>query len=252
MVYTILLGIKYSKYHLEHLSSVLQLCYSIAMKISERFTNAVLRFVFRIIFKVDTRPLAEVPLHGPAIIVSNHVSTLEGPLLYVFMQPRSLVALAKKELWDYRLTRFAMNLWGSIPVDRENMGRQTMEQCFAVLDKGNILAIAPEGTRSKDGNLQQGKAGVAFIAYKKQVPMIPIATLGFENFSKNIKRLKRTPITLVVGKPFELVQKEGRLDAHGREQLIDEIMMRLAMLMPPSQWGHYSDRKVEFTLTKSI
>ena len=222
------------------------------MKFSERFTNAVLRFIFRIIFKVDTTPLEKVPLQGPAIMITNHVSTLEGPFLYVFMQPRSLVALAKKELWDNRLTRFAMNLWGSIPVDRENMGRQTMEQCFSVIDEGNILAIAPEGTRSNDGNLQQGKAGVAFIAHKKQVPMFPIATLGFENFSKNIRRLKRTPITLIVGEPFELVQKEGRLDAQAREQLIDEIMLRIAMLMPPSQWGYYAGRKAEFKLTKTI
>jgi len=189
---------------------------------------------------------------GPAIIVSNHTSNFEGPLLYVFMQKRPLVALAKKELWQKPLTRFAMNLWGSIAVDRENMSRQTLQECFEALDNKTILAIAPEGTRSKDGSLQSGKAGVAFIAHKKDAPLIPIATLGFENFPKNIKRLKRTPIRIVVGKPFEIIQKGGRLAAQTREDLIDEIMMRLAVLMPPSQWGHYAGRKPEFVLTREI
>ncbi len=222
------------------------------MKLSERIVNSLLRGLFRILFKVDTTPLKGVMKEGPAIIITNHTSNFEGPLLYVFMQPRPLMALAKKELWNNGLTRYAMKLWESIAVDRENMSRQTLEECFSALDAKNILAIAPEGTRSSDGKLQQGKGGVAFIAHKKDVPLIPIVTLGFENFSKNIKRLKRTPIKIMVGKPFEIIQKGGRLDAQKREDLIDEIMMRLALLMPPEQRGYYSEKGRDFELTAEL
>lgn len=222
------------------------------MKLSERIVNSLLRGIFRILFKVDTSPLKGVMQEGPAIIISNHTSNFEGPLLYVFMQPRPLMALAKKELWDNRVTRYAMKMWESIAVDRENMSRQTLEECFNALDAKNILAIAPEGTRSSDGKLQQGKGGVAFIAHKKDVPLIPIATLGFENFSKNIKRLKRTPIKIAVGAPFEIKQKGGRLDAQKREDLIDEIMLRLALLMPPEQRGYYADKEGVFELTTEL
>ena len=82
------------------------------MKISERIVNSLLRGLFRILFKVDTSPLKEVMQEGPAIIISNHISIFEGPLLYVFMQPRPLIALAKKELWDKAVTRYLMNIWG--------------------------------------------------------------------------------------------------------------------------------------------
>ncbi|HHU87831.1 MAG: lysophospholipid acyltransferase family protein [Candidatus Pacearchaeota archaeon] len=222
------------------------------MKISERIVNSLLRGLFRILFKVDTSPLKEVMQEGPAIIISNHISIFEGPLLYVFMQPRPLIALAKKELWDKAVTRYLMNIWGSIGVDRENMSRQTLEECFNALDAKNILAIAPEGTRSSNGKLQQGKPGVAYIAHKKGVPLIPIATIGFENFSKNIKRLRRTPITIAVGPPFEIIQKGGRLDAQTREELIDEIMVRLALLMPQELRGYYRDHKGVFKLTGEL
>lgn len=229
-----------------------QILYIDFMKISERITNALLRSLFRMFFKMNLEEFDKVPKEGPFMLIANHTSALDGPLMYVFMQPRQLFAMAKKELWNHFFTRFIMNQWKSIPVDRENMGRQTMEQCLAVLDQGNILAMAPEGTRNRTGELQEGKAGIAFIAHKKQTPMVPIVLLGFDKFSYYAKRLRRTPITISVGKPFEEVQKGGRMDAESRQQLVDEIMLRLAEQMPEHLWGHYSGRKLEFTLTKTI
>ncbi|MPN54728.1 hypothetical protein SDC9_202405 [bioreactor metagenome] len=145
---------------------------------------------------------------------------------------------------------YLMNLWASIPVDRQNMGRATMDACFKVLDEQHILAIAPEGTRSHDGKLQEGKGGIAFIAHKKDVPMICVAVTGFTEFKKNIKRLRRTVITVKVGEVFEIVQKGGRIDADTRQALADEIMLRLAALMPESLRGHYEGKPIAFTLTK--
>lgn len=182
----------------------------------------------------------------------NHTSNLEGPMLYAFLQPRPLHALAKQELWEQKFMAYLMNMWKSIPVDRQNMGRSTMDACFKVLEDRHILAIAPEGTRSKDGNLQEGKGGVAFIAHKKDVPMIPVAVMGFPSFSKNIKRLRRTVITIKVGEVFEIVQKGGRIDADTRQALADEIMMRLAIMMPNEMRGHYKDKDIVFTLTRTL
>lgn len=218
----------------------------------ERLVNAFMRTIFRLLFKMDTKEFDKVPAEGPFIILANHTSALDGPLMYVFMQPRSMVAMAKKELWEHAFTRFIMQLWNLIPVDRENMGRETMQQCFAAIDRNEILAIAPEGTRSKDDRLQEGKAGVAFIAHKKQVPMVPIAIWGFNQLKDNLKRLRRTVLTIRVGEPFEIVEKGGRMDGAGRQQLADEIMLRLAELMPRELWGHYAEHQLAFTLTDTI
>lgn len=222
------------------------------MKLSERMINSLLRTFFRLFFRINRSELAKVPQAGPLLMMVNHTSNLEGPMLYAFLQPRPLHALAKQELWEQKFMAYLMNMWKSIPVDRQNMGRSTMDACFKVLEDRHILAIAPEGTRSKDGNLQEGKGGVAFIAHKKDVPMIPVAVMGFPSFSKNIKRLRRTVITIKVGEVFEIVQKGGRIDADTRQALADEIMMRLAIMMPNEMRGHYKDKDIVFTLTRTL
>ncbi len=222
------------------------------MKLSERMINSLLRTFFRLFFRIDRSELAKVPQAGPLLMMVNHTSNLEGPMLYAFLQPRPLHALAKQELWEHKFMAYLMNMWKSIPVDRQNMGRSTMDACFKVLEEQHILAIAPEGTRSKDGNLQEGKGGVAFIAHKKDVPMIPVVVMGFPSFSANIKRLKRTVITIKVGEVFEIIQKGGRIDAETRQALADEIMMRLAAMMPNDMRGHYKDRDIVFSLTQTV
>jgi len=222
------------------------------MKLSERVINSLLRTFFRLFFRIDRSELAKVPQTGPLLMMVNHTSNLEGPMLYAFLHPRPLHALAKQELWDHKFMAYLMNMWKSIPVDRQNMGRSTMDACFKVLDDQHILAIAPEGTRSKDGKLQEGKGGVAFIAHKKDIPMIPVAVMGFTSFSRNIKRLRRTVITIKVGEVFEIVQKGGRIDSNARQALADEIMMRLAVLMPNEMRGHYKDKDIVFNLTRTV
>lgn len=222
------------------------------MKIVEPIVNTLFRFAIRLLFKANFKELKKVPQKGPFMIIANHTHTLDGPVMYLYLRPRETIAIAKKELWNNRFTRFVMNLWRCIPIDRENMDRKTMESAFAVLDEGNILAIAPEGSRSKDGSLTQGKAGVAFIAHKKGVPMVPISIVGFEKFRENFKRCRRTKLTIKVGHPFEIIQKGGRLDASAKEALIDEIMVRLSEIVPPQYRGYYKEHPIEYHLTSSL
>ena len=82
--------------------------------------------------------------------------------------------------------------------------------------------------------------------------MVPIANIGLDQVPKNIRRLRRTPVTFAVGKPFEIVHSDSRLDAAGREQLIEEIMLRLAELMPVSYRGYYADHEIVYRLTRTV
>ncbi|NBK26020.1 MAG: 1-acyl-sn-glycerol-3-phosphate acyltransferase, partial [Spirochaetia bacterium] len=93
------------------------------MKISARIINSLLRTFFRLFFRIDRSELDKVPHQGPLLMMVNHTSNLEGPMLYAFLQPRKLVAMAKQELWDHKFMAYLMNLWGSIHVNRQNMGR---------------------------------------------------------------------------------------------------------------------------------
>ncbi len=88
------------------------------MKIIDALLNGLFRLVFRMFFRFDASPLKTVPLEGPLIITANHIHFLDAPLLYVFMRPRKMIAMAKKQLWENTFTRFIMKRWNTIPVDR--------------------------------------------------------------------------------------------------------------------------------------
>ena len=203
--------------------------------------NALFRTLLRITCRLDISELKRVPAEGPMIIIVNHVSSIEGPLLYTFMRPRRTIALGKIELWEKLFTRKLMQWWEVIPVHRGETDMQAMKQCFEVLDKGDFLCIAPEGTRSNKAKLLQAKSGTSFIALKKRVPILPIAHYGIEDFSKNIRRLKRTPVIVRVGKPFELVLEKNRYTAEERQEMTDEMMRRIACMLPEQYRGYYTD-----------
>ncbi len=222
------------------------------MKYAEAAVNRVIRIILRLLFRFDASELEKVPAGGPMLMIVNHVSVFEGPLLYVYMRPRNTIALAKKQLWEHRVTRFLMNIWGTIPVDRGMLDRQSMAQCFDVLKRGDFLCIAPEGTRSRDGKLRKGKEGIAFIAAKSHVPIIPVVTFGFEKFQEYAKRFRRTPVSIKVGSPFEIISRKGRLNAADRQAITDEMMLRMAQLMPPEYHGRYEGREAVFHYTKDL
>ncbi len=205
-----------------------------------RIANSFFRGLLRVTCRLDREELKKVPQTGPMIIITNHINVLEGPLLYLFMRPRNTIAMAKQELWNHAFTKRIMEWWECIPVNRGMLDRDAMNACFRVLDDEDLLCIAPEGTRSPDGRLQQGKAGTGFIAAKKRVPILPIANFGMEDYLKNFKRLKRTPVSIRVGKPFMVTIDKKRLSAEERQGLTDEMMIRLAKLMPDSYHGFYA------------
>jgi 1-acyl-sn-glycerol-3-phosphate acyltransferase len=212
------------------------------MTIANRITNAVLRGIFSLTCKIDRSQFDPVPENGPFILVINHLSALEAPLLYLFLRPRRTIALAKKELWGNAFTRKIMQWWECIPLDRDGMDRQALNEGFRVLKNSDILCIAPEGTRSPDNMLIEGKAGTSFIASKSGVPILPIANWGIEDFTKNIKRLRRTRVHFKVGTPFVIKTDKKRFSAEERQQITDEMMIRIAELLPESYRGFYAER----------
>jgi len=96
------------------------------------------------------------------------------------------------------------SLYGAIPLRRGEADVVALRKSLDALDAGNILALAPEGTRSGDGRLQRGHPGVVTIALHSGAPVLPMACYGYEIFKHNFKRLRRTDFRIVVGNPFYL------------------------------------------------
>ncbi len=201
--------------------------------------NWLLRRVFQAVCRIDIAELSKVPQEGPLILVGNHINFLEAPVLLPHLDPRPVTGIAKRESWKNPLFNFLFDLWEIIPIDRGQVNQETFRLSLAALEQGKILAIFPEGTRSKDGSLLQGKPGVVALAMRSKVPLLPIAFYGYENFWANLKRLRRTDFHIVVGKPFCLDTSGAALSRDARQVVTDEIMYKVAELLPERYRGYY-------------
>jgi len=205
------------------------------------FVNTIVRLGTGLICRIDAPDLDKVPEHGPLIAYSNHSGQIEVPVLYSHLQPRPVTGIAKVETWDSWFLHWIFDLWGAIPIQRGEADIQAMRKSLDALEKGYILAIAPEGTRNKTGILNRAHPGVVTLALRSGAPLLPIVHWGGENFSNNIKRLKRTDFHIRVGEPFTLNTAGERVSREVRQKIADEMMYRLAALLPEYYRGAYAD-----------
>ncbi|MBT3338760.1 MAG: 1-acyl-sn-glycerol-3-phosphate acyltransferase [Anaerolineae bacterium] len=206
-----------------------------------RFFTALVRFGTSILCKIDKADLAKVPDTGPLIAYANHIGSLEVPLVFSHLHPRAVTAMAKGEAWENPFYNWLFDVWKLIPVRRGEADIDAMRTSIKMTKEGYIFGISPEGTRSRDGKLIRAQPGVVPIALKTGAPLIPIAHWGVEDFPQNIKRLRRTNFHIRVGKPFTLETNGERVNSRVRQEMVDEIMVELAKLMPEEYRGAYSD-----------
>jgi 1-acyl-sn-glycerol-3-phosphate acyltransferase len=210
-----------------------------------RFTywvvTSTIKGLTRLLCRVHDDQLARVPERGPLILVINHINFLDAPVLYTHLQPRPLAGFAKAETWDSPALRLLADLWGAIPLHRGEADMAALRGGLKALDAGRILGVAPEGTRSGDGRLQQGNPGIVLLALRSGAPLLPMACSGAELFWSNLNRLQRTDFYVYVGQPFYLEANGKKVTREVRQQMTDEIMYQLAALLPPAYRGVYSD-----------
>jgi len=209
--------------------------------ISRWFINTFIRLVTDILCQIDKHDFPKVPPRGPLILVTNHIGSLEVPLLFAHLQPRKVIGLAKIETWDNKFMGWLFDLWDAIPVRRGEADLDAIRACLKVLRAGDILVIAPEGTRSYHGRLLRGQPGIALIALHSGAPILPLVHWGVENFGANLKILKRTDFHIRVGKPFYLDAYGEKMNGEIRQAMADEIMAQMAILMPEEYHGEYTD-----------
>lgn len=211
------------------------------MKPAEWVVNGTIRQLTRVACRVDDVDLAKIPRSGPLILVCNHINFLEVPLAYTHLWPRRLTGFAKAETWDNPALGWLFSMWEAIPVRRGEVDSRALRKAVDALREGQLLAVAPEGTRSGTGQLQAGRPGVVMVALWSKAPLLPIAYYGGEMFSRNVRRLRRTDFHFVVGDPFQLDDRGERVTRLVRQRMVDEVMYQLAALLPPDYRGVYAD-----------
>jgi 1-acyl-sn-glycerol-3-phosphate acyltransferase len=211
------------------------------MPVATWLVNTTLKSFTRLLCRVDDRQLAYIPPNGPLLLVSNHINFIEVPLVYTHLLPRPVTGFAKAETWDNPAMAYLFNLWKAIPLRRGEADLGGLRQGLKALQAGQILAVAPEGTRSGDGRLRRGQPGIVLLAVLSGAPVLPLVYYGSERFRSNLTRLRRTDFHIRVGEPFTVRPLPGRMPGPIRQQIADEIMYRLAVLLPPPYRGEYAN-----------
>jgi 1-acyl-sn-glycerol-3-phosphate acyltransferase len=206
-----------------------------------RLADALICILVRILCKVDGQQIDKVPMDGPLILIVNHVNFLEAPVLHCRLHPRRAIALAKVESWNNPLLGWLFDQWGAIPIRRGETDIGALRRALGVLKEGGILAVAPEGTRSRHGCLQRGHPGIVTIALKSKAQLLPLVFYGGEAIGRNVRRLRRTPFRIIVGEPFHVEPGGEKVSRDVRQRIADEIMYKMAALLPPAYRGEYAN-----------
>lgn len=195
---------------------------------------------WRILVRIESvAGLENIPPTGAAIICINHIALVD-PIVVLGVVPRVIVPLAKIEVYSYPIVGILPRMYGVIPVRRGEFDRRALDMAQEVLRAGEIVLVAPEGTRS--AAMQRGKEGLAFLATRTQAPIIPVGvdgTVGYPSISP--RRWRQGGARITIGTPFRYRPSQGRMTRERLRLMTDEAMYRVAELLPPSRRGVYSD-----------
>jgi len=183
-----------------------------------------------------------IPRKGPLIVVANHLSNTDPPLLSAII-PRRIVFMAKEELFRHPFFGPLTRGWHAFPVHRGRLDLEALRNSQQVLKQGMVLGMFPEAMRSSNTQMQQAYTGVALIAFRSNATILPVGITGSQKMVKHGFTLRRPLVTVNIGKPFTLTRPEGKLTKEQLSSTTELIMRRVAELLPESYRGYYGDRK---------
>ena len=171
---------------------------------------------FKIVHHWKIKGKANRPENGPLIVMANHTSVFDPPLIGCIMN-RQVHFMAKKELFKNPIFGGFLKGIGTFPVKRGKPDRSALKNAFKLLNNDKVICIFPEGTRHKPGNMGKAKAGAVMIALKSQAPILPV---GITN-TKNDKNLE-----ISIGKPFTLDEYYNKKIQREERKEVGKVIMK--------------------------
>jgi 1-acyl-sn-glycerol-3-phosphate acyltransferase len=174
--------------------------------------------------------------HGPALLAMNHQSVLDPPYAGIGCK-REIHYFARKTLLDIPVFGSVLRRINVIGVDREGSDVAALKAVIRVLRGGGCTIVFPEGTRTRDGNLQPAKPGAGFIIAKTLAPVVPMRIFGaFEAYPRGAIIPRFTPVTIVVGEPIHFAKSDVAGDSRTVFQRLSEhVMEKIAVLRNPRE-----------------
>ncbi len=209
------------------------------------FLRWIIRTTVNLIAKVEIHGYENLPQSGAYVIATNHLGILDSAMLYYALD-RWDVFIPVAEKWEQNpLFRFLGKYFNLIFIDRFNPDLKALRKIIKLMEAGNILVIAPEGTRSRTATMAEGKPGVSYLAAKLNRSVVPVGLAGTEDkvIVANLKHLRRSHIIIHAGEPFSLPPLPAKDRDAALKQFTDEIMCHIAALLPEKYRGVYAQHR---------
>lgn len=190
------------------------------------FLRVIFSSMLRLFFRAEISGAENVPGEGGVIIAANHVSNWDPPVLATFVM-RQFHFMAKQELFEIPVFGGAIRKLHAFPVKRGAADRAAIKQAIRILQEGACLGLFPEGTRSKDGELGKPEPGIALIALKAGVPVVPAAIIGTEKIFSRGEFFPK--VKIVYGKPLRM--EAGKADKEALQAFSEQIMAEVQRLL---------------------
>jgi len=207
----------------------------------------LLRFLIRVLLNLiarfEIRGKENVPLSGGMILAANHIGILDILMVYFGIDRTDLFIPVAEKFEKIGWIRWLGKHLNFLFVDRFNPDLKALRKMIALMEEGKCLVIAPEGTRSPTGSLLEGKPGVAYLAARSGFPVVPVGITGTadEVVLANVKRFRKSNITLTGGKQFIVPPLPNKDRDAALQKYTDEIMCQIAVLLPEKYRGVYAE-----------
>ena len=200
---------------------------------------SLFRLIYATYFRWRVYNPENVPLNGPVILASNHASFIDPPLVGSGLH-RTVNYLARESLFRFPIVGAILRSWHAVPVDRDGGGASGLRAILDRLLQGGAILLFPEGTRSKDGNLQPARSGIGLTVIKSNAPVVPVRVFGtFQAYNRTHKFPRPHRIAVKYGRPidFSTLRAEGKVCSKPRlkeiyQEVADRIMTEIAALQP--------------------
>lgn len=205
-----------------------------------RITWHFCRVLFQLYFRWRIFHEGRVPRTGPVILAANHASFLDPPMVGAAVT-RTINYLARESLFRFPGFGAYLRALNSVPVDRDGQGAKGLKMILDRLMKGGGIILFPEGTRSRDGQLQSARSGIGLTVIKSEAPVVPVRVFGtYEAWNRRQLFPRPRRVVIVFGSPsdFAALRTEAKTCGKARlkeiyQEVADEIMQQIAALQNP-------------------
>lgn len=210
------------------------------------------RLLLKLFARLEVFGKENIPAEGGCLLAVNHLSRIDPALIFALLDREDATSLVADKYLKHPFFSWIVNAVNGIWINREEADFNALRVARSYLKAGGLLGIAPEGTRSRSGALIHAKTGVAYLANKAGVPVIPAAISGTDEAVKELLRFKRPSITVRFGKPVDIQPLERGDRAALLQRNTDEIMCQIAAMLPAHYHGVYANHpRLQELLTSS-